>query len=379
MTARRSKPRIALLGLGVIGGEPMGQGIPVIKDLFERLSEHFDITFYSFKPVDKTQIPSAIQVRQTIAWSFLPERIKFIFIPILFTWDQLFRRSQLIFAVSIYPTGKWAVVLGKVFNAPVITQLIAFEAIGETNLVMGDLTKPWLRKLTESVCKKTTALVAVAYYQKDLVLKSLPAQREIDVLPLRINPEKFPYNERTITSSTIQFIHIGYYGIVKDQDTMFKAFAKVATTCDCHLTVIGKGYDDEKLHALLQNLEVVDKISFVGLVKQSELPEYYKKSHILLHTARFETGCAVIQEAMASGVVVCGTEVGILSDIGDQYAIIAGVGDADALADKVIQLVNNPGQYKKLRDSAYKWITTYGAAWSAEQYRIFLDKLLLKS
>jgi glycosyltransferase involved in cell wall biosynthesis len=372
---KNSRPRIALLGMGTLGGEPLGQGIPVIRDLFDRLSNDFDVVFYSFKSVDKTQIPTTICVRQTISWRFIPGRIKFFLIPILFAVDHIFNPCDVIFSVSIYPTGKWSIALGKLFRIPVIVQIIAFEAVTESNLVQGDLTKPWLKTITKKVCERANAVVAVAEYQKKIAEKNLPTVKNMTVLPLRINPKMFPYYERVITFP-VQFLHIGYYGLVKDQDTMFRAFAKVAQVFDCHLTVIGNGYNTPKLHFLLNDLKIADRVKLVGLIKQSDLPKYYRDAHLLLHTARYETGCAVIQEAMASGVAVCGTEVGILSDIGDRYAAIVPVGDSDTLAKKILHLIRNPSFYQEMREEAHQWIVTYDAQWSADLYRDFIKGII---
>jgi glycosyltransferase involved in cell wall biosynthesis len=372
---KSSRPRLALFGMGSLGGEPLGQGIPVMHELFSRLSLYFDITFYSFKPIELSKVPEHIRVRQTVDWKFLPGRLKFMFVPMMFYLDHLRKPFDCIFSVSIYPTGSWAIFLGRLFKVPVIVQIIAFELVGESNGIKGDLTKPWLKKITEDVCEKATALVAVAEYQKTIAMQNLRSKRRIDVLPLRIDHKKFPYLDRTLTG-IVRFIHIGYYGIIKDQNTMFQSFARIAKKIDCHLTVIGQGYDDPETIAMLNELDIKDRISFAGMVPQKMLPDYYSTSHIMLHTARYETGCAVIQEAMASGVVVCGTRVGLLSDIGDEYAVIVPVAAFEELAARIIELIRDPAHYEQLQRRAYQWITQYGADWSAGQYHIFIKKLL---
>ncbi|MEX2231747.1 MAG: glycosyltransferase family 4 protein [Cyclobacteriaceae bacterium] len=374
MNKKSSKPRMALLGMGILGGGALGQGIPVLADLFARLSKHFDIVFYSFRPIDTSHVPIALRVRQAVSWRF-PGRLKYLMVSALFGWDHIMQPYALIFSVSVYPAGKWAIVLGKIFNRPVIVQIIALEAVALPDIGYGNLTKPWLAKITRSVCEKADALVAVAEYQKQIAIKSLPTTREISVLPLRINSNKFTYRERRI-SFPVQFIHIAFYSPVKDQDTMFAAFAKVASVIDCHLTVVGDGFNTSKIHAKLRDLQIEDRVTFAGVVKQSEVPRYLSDAHILLHTARFETGCAVIQEAMASGVVVCGTKVGILADIGDRYAVIVPPCDAEQLAEKILQLVHDPESYRRIKNEAYQWITKYDAAWASENYHSFIDDII---
>jgi glycosyltransferase involved in cell wall biosynthesis len=367
------KPRLALFGMAIIGGGPLGEGIPVLVDLFQRLSTVFDITFYSFSSIDKRHVPASIKVKQPVSWR-LPGRLKYLMVCLLFVWDHILNRHSLLFAVSVYPTGRWAIILGKVFRRPVIIQMIALEAALLTDVGMGNLAIPWLAKISRWVCEKADVLVAVAEYQKKVAINSLPTSREIIVLPLRINCEKFPYSEHRLTFP-VEFIHIAHYSPVKDQETMFAAFAKVVRMIDCHLTVVGDGFNVPRVVAMLRDLSISDKVTFKGFVLQSALPYYFKTAHILLHTARFETGCAVIQEAMASGVVVCGTRVGILDDIGDRYAVIVPPRQPEQLAEKILELVSNPQSYSRMQDEAYKWITAYDAVWAGKNYLSFLETM----
>jgi len=371
---KRSKPRLALFAMDILGGGPVGQGIPVLNDLFERLSVHFDIVFYCFSAIEVPRVPSSIKVRQIVSFR-LPGRLKYLLLAIRFACDQLRRPYGLLFAVSIYPAGRWAIWLGKIFHRKVVVQLIALEAVALSDIGYGNLTIPWLRKITKAVCEKTDQLVTVAEYQKKIAQSSLPTDREIIVLPLRINPQNFRYIERRITHP-VQFIHIAYYSPIKDQHTMFSAFAKVAQVMECHLTVIGSGYDVPEVPELLASLGIRKKVTLVGEVRQSDLPRYFDTAHILLHTARFETGCAVIQEAMASGVAVCGTNVGILADIGERYAVIVPPLNPDLLATKIISLVNNAQLYASITKEAFLWINRDDADWSFRKYLAFLRNLL---
>lgn len=359
--------------MGVIGGGNLGYGIPVLRDLFERLSAHYQIIFYSFSTINAENIPKGIKLRQTRLP--LPGRLKFLYIALKFALDQIFYPSKLIFAISVYPTGHWAIRLGKIFNRHVLVQIIALEAVGLTDIGYGNLTVPWLKKITINVCEKADTLVAVAGYQMDVAKESLPTLRKIDVLPLRIDYRKFFYRKRQV-SFPVQFIHVAYYSPIKDQDTMFSALAAVSKKVDCHLTVIGSGYHNSDVKDKLDRLDISGLVTFVGEVDQSEVPRYFQDAHILLHPARFETGCAVIQEAMASGVAVCGTRVGILSDIGDSYAMIAPPKDPGQLADKIMELISNPDLYETITANAHKWITTYDSMWSFENYKRFIDSKL---
>lgn len=370
------KPRIALLAMGILGEGKIGQGIPVLTDLFNRLSDNFEIVWYSFSPVDTTAIPARIKTRQVISWP-IPGRLKYLLLCMSFLLDHIRNPYQLLFAVSVFPPGRWAVLLGKLINRKVLVQIIALEAVSLPDIKAGYLYHPWHRRVTTRICREADVLIAVAEYQKKVAQLSLPTNREIVVLPLRIQPHKFRYIKKHITYP-VQFIHIAYYSPIKDQHTMLRAFAKVAQIIDCRLTVIGSGYNVPEIPMLLKELGILERVTFTGEISQSELPQYFDNAHILLHTARFETGCAVIQEAMASGVAVCGTEVGILADIGERYAVVAAPQDPERLAEKIISLVNNPQLYSSITKEAYQWISRYDADWSYRNYLDFLTSQLGK-
>jgi glycosyltransferase involved in cell wall biosynthesis len=218
-------------------------------------------------------------------------------------------------------------------------------------------------------------LVVVAEYQKTIAIENLATKREMTVLPLRIDCRNFPYRSRNIISP-VQFIQIGFYGPVKDQDTMFEAFAKVSEEIDCRLVVIGAGFNIPKAYDLVNKLRIAEKVTFAGIVSQAELPRFFSRAHILLHTARFETGCAVVQEAMASGVAVCGTNVGLLADIGEDYAVIVPPQNPTLLANEILKLVYDNARYEFITANAFRWITQYDASWAAENYHRFIKRFI---
>jgi glycosyltransferase involved in cell wall biosynthesis len=368
------KPRIALLAMGVMGGGSLNDGIPVLADLFGRLSQHFEIVFYSFQKVHRANISSSIKTKDVTNLR-VPGRLKYFFLLARIVWDSLRHPYQLLFAVSVYPPGRSAVLIGKLLRRPVVVQMIALEAVAIHEINSGNLTIPWLAKITRSVCKNTNYLVAVSDFQAKVAMKDLPTSREIVVLPLRINAAKFNFQPREI-SYPVQLVHIGYFSPIKGQDVMFRAFAKLTRNVDCHLTVIGNGFNVPVVKNMLSELGIQEKVFFKGPVLQSEIPSLLAGKHIMVHAARFETGCAVIQEAMASGVAVCGTRVGLLSDIGDEYAMIVPSEDHNLLAEKIQNLIADPVLYNRITRSAHEWISNYDAAWSAEAYRKFIASTL---
>ena len=163
----KDRPGLMLIGMGVLGGGQLGEGIPVIADLFDRLSTYYDITFYSFGPTNPAGIPKSIRVKQVLPWK-IPGRLKYLLLTIRIVWDHLRHPYAVIFAISVYPTGLIANWLGKILNRHVIVQLIALEAVALWDIGYGNLTIPWLKRITEKVCRAAGSLVVVAEYQEEM-------------------------------------------------------------------------------------------------------------------------------------------------------------------------------------------------------------------
>ena len=372
---KQLKPRIAVFEKGVIGGGKLGYGIPMLRDLFANMSKDFDVVVYSFSSVDESNVLPDVKVRQIRLG--IPLVLRSVLLSLRFVIDQFISNYQIIFAVSISPAGHWAVRLGSLFRINVVLQLIGPEAASMPDCNGGDLDNPALKKITLNACRKATRLIVLGEFQKRVAQNSLPFERRIDLVPLRIDATKFEFKRRPI-SFPVQFIHIAYYSKVKDQNTMFASFAEISKKIDCHLTVIGGGFDSPEAQSIIDQLEIAHKITFKGQLDQSQIPRQFENMHILIHASRFEGSCAVVQEAMASGVAVCGTPVGILGDLGDDFGVIVRPQDSADLTAKILRLVSDPVSFDQITENAYKYIINHEAAWSYLQHKKYFKELLAK-
>jgi len=67
----------------------------------------------------------------------------------------------------------------------------------------------------------------------------------------------------------------------------------------------------------------------------------------------------------------------MLADIGAQFAVIVPPKDFSQLAKKIIELVHDQNAYHKITNDAYQWIAEHDAAWACENYRSFIDAILV--
>jgi glycosyltransferase involved in cell wall biosynthesis len=294
-----------------------------------------------------------------------------------FAFDHWNKSFTIIHAVSAFPAGRMAVFLGKIFRLPTAVQLIGSEAVKIPEIGYGDLLNPRLGKIVRWVCAEADVLIAVSEYHKKIVDDHLGLGRPILVLPLRIDVNRFPYREHLV-SFPVEFLHIAANIPVKDPETLFRTFSKIVKSVPAHLTVIGDGFQVSMVEKILIDLDILDHVKLVGIVKNEDLAGYFAKAHILLHTSWFESGCGVAQEAMASGVPVCSTAVGILADLGESFAVTSPPHDPDLLAEKTLALIADKERYLHQQRLAREYIAGHDSVWASKNYLDLFEVMLKK-
>jgi glycosyltransferase involved in cell wall biosynthesis len=367
----KARPAIAMIGQ--IGGGLFGNGVPVFLNLLNVLSQRFDVSFYSLMVVDTPKQTKGLTIH-SISKRKLPLHLKYLLLLARLISHHIRNPYDVIYAVSAFPAGRMAIVLGWILRRPVIIHLIVDEMVSMPEIGYGQLLNPKLKRVNKWVCEQASELIVLSEYHKLIVQKNLGKQREIQILPLGIDVTIFPYGERDL-SEPVQFIHVANYLPVKDQATLFQAFALLGQEVDCRLTVVGDGFQNQEVRKTLEKLNLTEKISFLEGVRNDQMQFVYSKMHIMLHSSRFETGSTVVLEAMASGVAVCATAVGFLADEKDAAEIVQ-VANPRALADAAMKLVRNQSRYNEVRSNAKSFMEKYSADYTGNGYSELISRVV---
>jgi glycosyltransferase involved in cell wall biosynthesis len=103
-------------------------------------------------------------------------------------------------------------------------------------------------------------------------------------------------------------------------------------------------------------------------VPHSRIQEFYGSADVLLHTSVFESQAVVVAEALAQGLLVCGTHVGLMADLSDRCCVTVAPGQASALADKVLKLLGDSAQMIQMKQAGRQWAEQHDLEWTARQY-----------
>jgi glycosyltransferase involved in cell wall biosynthesis len=136
------------------------------------------------------------------------------------------------------------------------------------------------------------------------------------------------------------------------------------------VTVGGRGWRDRELRADLQRSLATGRVHAVGYVPEEDLVALYGGAELLAYPSHFEGFGLPSLEAMACGTPVVASDVSALREVGGGAAVLVPVGDADALAARIAELVEDPRARAAAsarglaRAAEFRWTTTATRLWA---------------
>ncbi len=130
---------------------------------------------------------------------------------------------------------------------------------------------------------------------------------------------------------------------VKDHYTLLRAFATVIREIPlAELAIAGDGALREELEAFTRKLNLADRVTFVGALPDT--PKFLSELDIFVLSSLSEGLPISLLEAMAAGLPIVSTRAGGVDEVAieGQNAFLAEPGDADGLAQAMIQMANRP-------------------------------------
>lgn len=362
--------RIAIIIPGGLGEKNSPVTIPWLYNLVEGLSHRYDITVYSLARVDTTATritPGSFQVCALPADPSSPVMKRLVLLARWMLRDHLSHRYELIHGIWGFPSGFFAVVLGKLLRIPVIVSLQGGEAAYLPEIQYGNMFHPRLRKITLWTCRHARTLTTLTRFQLDALTRFGLERDDAWVIPHGADPEMFYPVEKPF-QPPFRFLHVGNLTEVKDQKTLLRAFTLIHNQVECELRIVGPDYLNGEIQHFASELGIGDRVAFYGKVSHERLPEHYQWAHFMLHTSMYEGQGVVLAEAAASGVVICGTRVGLIADLEENCAVAVDVGDCRSLAASVMQLITQPHRYRQLQTNALAWAHRHDLKWTIHQY-----------
>lgn len=358
------KPSIAIIVPGGIGTGKDNIGVPVLERIVRLLAKDFSITVFQLFPRNKNFEVHGFEMIDVYSTNLVVRFLKFFFV---FRKAQRERKFQAVHGFWVLPGGFLAVVMGKLFKIKSIVSVLGGDAIALPEIQYGQLQSTLYRKLIFWTLRNADEANALTQYLVNNLSKAGFAERRIKVIPWGIDTALFAFRERQ-QKFPIQFLHIGNLHPVKDQETLLRTFKIVSDRIDAQLTIIGEGIFERKIVNLIGDLSLQEKVTIVKQLPYESLPAYYYRAEILLHTSRSEGQSEVVTEAMSSGLLICGTNVGLIHDL-PEFCISVEVGNHKALAAKILDVMKDQSRIRELCKAGAQWTKSHSIEWTVKQLK----------
>ena len=183
-------------------------------------------------------------------------------------------------------------------------------------------------------------------------------EKKIFILPIYVDLSKYfaLYNEKKDidVSRGVNILMASRLTSEKNIGIAIDAFYHLAKKYNnIILSIVGSGPLDKTLKRKVFKLGIEKKVKFRGW--QENLVPYFKDADIFLSTSIYEGYGATIIEAMASGVPVIMTDVGVANDlvIDNKSGIIVSVNNTNITVNYLENLINNKSLYSSISENAY--------------------------
>ncbi len=212
----------------------------------------------------------------------------------------------------------------------------------------------WLRPIARSLFRRAAAATAVSEYLKARL--QVVAGVDAIVLPMPYDDKKFRPLPMPAPGTTPRVTCIGRFIERKGHTYLLDAVALLkARGKSVELELVGDGPLRDSLQAQVRRLDIEDVVRWTGNIPHRDIPEVIRKCHIVVMPSvrdwkgEVEGLGMVLVEASACGRPVIGTDLAGIKDavVHGESGILVKPADAEALADAISSLVDDPDLAKK--------------------------------
>jgi glycosyltransferase involved in cell wall biosynthesis len=263
-----------------------------------------------------------------------------------FYYRKMLRRSSydMVHAFFGFPTG-W-LCYRTADKLPYIISLRGSDVPGY-NIRLGldyKLTAGLFRKIWSSA----SAVVANSSGLRNLALEFIPSL-DIAVIPNGIDTEKFYPVEMQHPGKPMKLLTVSRLIERKRIDLLIKAVSMAKDMgLDVCLNIAGEGNLGGELRKLSRELNVSEKIFFLGRIPSEKMPQIYRENDVFLMSSSHEGMSNAMLEAMASGLPIITTQCEGVEELITDNGIVTERADAGLFAEALKKLMQNDKSYKKM-------------------------------
>ncbi len=231
--------------------------------------------------------------------------------------------------------------------------------------------------ITKNIYKKAFLIICVSSGIRDELMELGIDQNKLKVIynPLDINKIKHLSDEQ-ISYPKRYILFVGRLHLQKNIPLLIKAFSQIKDFYCGNLVIIGRGDEEENLKNLVRELQLTERVDFLGF--QANPYKWMKNADLFILPSNYEGFPGVLLEAMVCGVPVISTDC----PYGPREIIDNGVNgiliptdNVDALIEAIKKLLQNKELKEKLVLNGFQKVMKFDISKVVKDY----EEMLLKA
>jgi glycosyltransferase involved in cell wall biosynthesis len=212
--------------------------------------------------------------------------------------------------------------------------------------LLGLRSRP-MQVIKQFVARRASVITVVSEVMRDDVVRLGVNEKNVLVRPMGVDLTGTFSRDASVERSNDEVLFVGRLIDSKGLRFLLQAMpAVIRSRPEVFLTIVGDGPCAEEYRALATALGIDEKVTFVGAVPQSRLPEFFRRAACFVAPSLQEGLGLVVVEALGCGCPALVSDLPSMCDIAGQgnMAQLTRVpaGDVDALASALVPLLASP-------------------------------------
>jgi glycosyltransferase involved in cell wall biosynthesis len=272
--------------------------------------------------------------------------------------------------------GQVAIAVSALLGIPSLIHVAGGELVALPDIGYGSQLR-WQGRIGERlVLRAATRITAASAPIVEMISRlGLRAQR----VPLGVDLDTWPARSPVHRSNrgAARLVQVASLNPVKDQATLLRALAVLTQRgVRFEMDIVGEDTLHGEMQWLARQLGLASRVTFHGFLTRQRLRPIVEAADLMVISSRHETGPLAVLEAAVAGVPTVGTCVGHIAEWAPSAAVSVPVGDWDAMAGAIIQLLDDEELRLNIAHAAHRRALLEDADYTAECFRALYARLV---
>jgi glycosyltransferase involved in cell wall biosynthesis len=239
------------------------------------------------------------------------------------------------------------------------------------------------------MARRASMIIAPSEWTKQEIVKYLGLRPEkIRVIPEaardKMKPVPISECQSVIEKHQIKPPYLLYVGTIEPRKnllTLIRAYQELLVTTSHHPQLVlcgGRGWLDDEVFKLVDELKLQDQIRFTGYVEDGDLPALYSAAEIFIYPSVYEGFGLPPLEAMACGAPVISSNGSSLPEVVGQAGLIHDPSDQRALTQYMVKLLDSSATREHFKQAGLKQAAHFSWDRAARETQAVYDEVVTK-